>query len=548
MAMKITLLAIAFNIISILKVTGQPTIQWQVSLGGSLVDQIDQGNVINNNMAATVDGGVIIAGHSFSNDGDVTGHHGLSGTSDYWVVKLDSSGSIEWQKSLGGSFDEVAKSVFQTQDGGYIICGDSYSDDGDVSGHHDSTNTTDAWVVKLDAIGNIEWEHSYGGSDFETASHIEQTTDGGYVFTGDSRSSDGDVSINKGSLDFWVVKLDSVGTIEWEKSLGGSGAERAYNFCQTFDGSFLVCGTTTSNDSDITFNAHPGFLWDIWLIKLDSTGNKEWDKCYGGSSLDWGYNIRQTADSGYVLCSATSSTDDDIVGNHGGTDIWLARLDSVGNIRWSKCYGGTSSEQAKSVRETPDKGYLISGSTESSDGDVSSAIGVQDCWIVKTDSMGTIEWEKTYGGTGRENMAAAVPASNAGYFFVGESSSNDIDVAGHHGALSDNDIWAVRLNSLTTNIDMLFDEISAMMVTPNPINSTAVISFNLDQNENVVIDILDVMGKKIKSLVNEQMNAGKHEFAWNPRSENSNLSSGTYFIQIKTSNHSLSQRVVLINR
>jgi hypothetical protein len=232
----------------------QPAIQWQTSLGGTLVDQFDQGNTVVNNMALTNDGGYIVAGHSFSNDGDVTGHHGSSNTSDYWVVKLDSTGNIEWQRSLGGTLKDLAKSVAICSDGGYIVAGDSYSDDGDVTGHHDTTSQSDAWVVKLDAGGTIQWQRSYGGSLLEVASHIEQTDDGGYIFSGDAMSTDGDVSVNKGSFDFWIVKLDSLGAIQWDKSLGGSGSERCYSIHKTFDGGYFATGITTSNDSDITHN------------------------------------------------------------------------------------------------------------------------------------------------------------------------------------------------------------------------------------------------------------------------------------------------------
>lgn len=545
--MKRRLLTLALGLIFYTSVSSQPVIEWQLSLGGSLVDQVDLGNVISNNMVATLDGGLILAGHSYSNDGDVTGHHGLSGTCDYWVVKLDSTGSLEWQKSLGGSENDIARGIFQTMDGGYIVCGESFSDDGDVTGHHDSTNRSDAWVVKLDVIGNIEWEHSYGGSDYDLASHIEQTPDGGYIFTGDSRSSNGDVSINKGSFDFWIVKLDSLGIIEWERSLGGSGGDRSINLCQTLDGGYVAIGTTTSNDSDITFNAHPGFLWDIWIVKLDSAGNKEWDKCYGGNSLEWGYNIRQTADTGFIVCASTTSTDDDIVGSHGGSEVWLAKLNTLGEIDWSKCYGGSDDDHARSVMQLPDGGYLIGGKTSSFDGDVSSLIGNNDCWIVKTDSLGTIEWESTYGGTENEGIAAAVPSATTGYFFVGESRSNDVDVSGHHGPLGDNDIWAVKLSSFTTNIINSFEEISTLVVTPNPISSTALISFNLTRDENVTIDVMDVMGKKIMSLVDGHFNAGKQIFTWDRYADITNLRSGMYFIKLTTSDRSLSQRVIVIN-
>ncbi len=189
-----------------------PAIQWEKALGGTGYDYATS-------IVQTSDGGYIVAGYSYSNDGDVTGNHG---SADYWVVKLDNTGSISWQKSLGGSGDDEAASIVQTSDGGYIMAGSSNSNDGDVTGNHGSY---DCWVVKLDNTGSVSWQKSLGGTGGDLASSVEQTSDGGYIVAGQSYSTDGDVTGNHGVADCWVVKLDDTGSISWQKSLGGSNAD-----------------------------------------------------------------------------------------------------------------------------------------------------------------------------------------------------------------------------------------------------------------------------------------------------------------------------------
>ena len=243
----------------------QPSTQWQKSLGGTNNDQAYS-------IQQTTDGGYIVAGWSSSIDGDVTGNHGGN---DYWVVKLNSSGTIAWQKSFGGSNDDYAYSIQQTNDGGYIVAGWSRSNDGDVTGHYGTTNYYDYWVVKLNSTGTIEWQKSLGGSDHDYAYSIWQTTDGGYIVTGRSYSNDGDVTGNHGGDDYWVVKLNSTGTIAWQKSLGGTNNDQAYSIQQTNDGGYIVAGRSYSNDENVTGHHGTANYYDYWVVKLNSTGTIE---------------------------------------------------------------------------------------------------------------------------------------------------------------------------------------------------------------------------------------------------------------------------------
>ena len=169
---------------------------------------------------------------------------------------------ISWQKSLGGSDDDYARSIQQNTDEGYIIAGAFSSNDGDVSGNH---GYFDYWIVKLTSAGDINWQKSLGGNEYDWANSIQQTTDGGYIIAGDSKSNDGDVSENQGDDDSWIVKLTSTGEIDWQKALGGSGNDQASSIQQTTDGDYIIAGFSNSNDGNVSGN-HGGF--DYWIVKI----------------------------------------------------------------------------------------------------------------------------------------------------------------------------------------------------------------------------------------------------------------------------------------
>ncbi len=415
----------------------------------------------------TNDGGFIVAGFSFSNDGDVSGNHG---DFDLWVVKLTSMGTIEWQKSLGGADAEGAFSIQLTIDGGYIVAGYSRSNDGDASGNHGSG---DYWVVKLNSIGTIEWQKSLGGTGGDYAQFIQQTNDGGYIVTGYSSSNDNDVSGNHGQFDCWIVKLTSIGTIEWQKSLGGTGGDYAEFIQQTNDGGYIVGGSSNSNDGDVSGNHGDN---DYWVVKLTSIGSIEWQKSYGGTGNDAAGAIQQTSDGGYIVGGSSSSNDGDVSGNHGDNDCWVVKLTSIGSIEWQKSFGGSSSELIVSIIQTYDGGYIVGGFSSSNDGDVSVNNGDSDYWLFKLTSMGAIEWQKSLGGTGSDGASSLQQTIDGGYIVAGTSSSNDGDVSGNHGQ---EDFWVVKLSISPLSIENT--ERNLFSVFPNPaqntININAVIKF-----------------------------------------------------------------------
>lgn len=366
------------------KLSAAGAIQWQRSLGGSKNEGDILGSTVYS-VRQAADGGYIVAGSSKSDDGDVTGHHpggGEEDNYDYWLVKLSTAGDIQWQKSLGGSLNDHAFSVEPTNDGGYIVAGYSFSSDGDVTEHHgdEADPLEDCWVVKLDGTGTLQWQRSLGGTFHDQAFSVKQTADNGYIVAGYSVSNDGDVSGNSGDS-YWIVKLGASGNPEWQKTLGGSGVDKAHAIQETTDGGYIIAGASSSANGDVSGN-HGGY--DYWVVKTDATGNIEWQKALGGTEDDMAYDVQQTTEGGYIVAGYTQSNNGDVSGSHGAGDYWIVKLSASGNLEWQKALGGTGNEVAYAIRQTTGGGFIVAGWASSTDGDVAlNKGGIYDYWIVK---------------------------------------------------------------------------------------------------------------------------------------------------------------------
>ncbi|MBA3649481.1 MAG: T9SS type A sorting domain-containing protein [Chitinophagales bacterium] len=409
-----------------------PQISWENSYGGSNSDDLYS-------IDTTNDGGFIAAGLAYSEDGDVTQSHG---NGDFWILKLDMQGKLIWQKSLGGSGYESAFSVHKTSDQGYIIAGTSDSNDGDVTDNH---NSLDFWIVKIDSFGNIQWQRSLGGSGVDEAFSIQQTYDGGYITTGYSNSVDGDVTGNHGDYDYWVVKLNPAGFMEWEKSFGGSGTDFPNSIRQTAEGGYIIAGLSTSTDGDVSDHhddRNAIYNNDYWVIKLNSDGKIKWEKSLGGSGDDWGRDIIQTPDKGYVVAGYSNSFTGDVRKNFGGLDYWISKLDSIGNLQWQKSYGGSNDDFANRIIQAKDGGYIVAGFSESNDGEVTGNHGSDDYWIIKISERGKLEGQMSLGGSSQDELSSVVQANNGNIVVGGSAASTDGDVTDNHGYY---DYWIVRL-------------------------------------------------------------------------------------------------------
>ncbi len=349
---------------------------------------------------------------------------------------------IEWAKSLGGSSTDIAKSIIQTNDGGYIVAGYTGSSFGG-----ENHGGYDALVIKLSAAGDLEWRHLFGGTDLDYANRVKQTADGGYVIAGSTSSNDGDITFNHGSSDYWVIKLNADGSMQWQKTLGGFGGDNAYDIQQTPEGGYIVMGESYSSDGDATFNN--GSL-DYWIVKINSEGAVEWQKSFGGSDLDFGNRVSLTTDGGYIVCGTTGSFDGDVTGFHGFLDYWVVKLNSSGKVEWERALGGTDQEEARSIQQSADGGYIVAGLSGSKDGDVTDhedSWQIFDYWLVKMDGSGNIQWKRSYGGLKDDAANGIEKTSDGGYVLTGYSYSNNGDVSGHHGSLTMCDYWVLKISS-----------------------------------------------------------------------------------------------------
>ena len=432
-----------------------PSTQWNKIMGGN-----------NNEKAVSIrqtnDGGyILLSASNSSQNGDVSGalHANQYIGGDYWIVKMDAAGNKQWDKLMGGTIGQSPSSISQTADGGYIVSGgSSSSQSGDVSGVNHNIQggnpfADDYWIVKLDASGNKQWDKLLGGHDHELSKSIQQTTDGGYIVAGISHGSpgqngDGDITgVYKGVINLWIVKLDASGNKIWDKLIGGNGVELDPYIRQTTDGGYIVAANSTSSQGGDISGANHG-SYDCWVIKLNASGQKVWDKLFGGAGDDGVSSIQQTSDGGYVFAgNSVSSQSGDVSGiNHGESDCWVVKLDMAGNIIWDLLLGGPGSEGFNYLQQTGDGGYILAGTSNSSmlsdANDVNH--GYDDCWILKLDRAGNKIWSRLMGGIGYDDANCIQQTTDGGYVFAGVSNSSQSgDVTGiNHGKT---DAWVVKL-------------------------------------------------------------------------------------------------------
>ncbi len=344
---------------------------------------------------------------------------------------------LEWQVPCGGNCWDAGVDILSASDGGIIAVGNSRSDDGDVCGNH---GDSDLWVIHVSVDGSLLWQRCLGGSGDDYAAGVTETADGGYVVAGTTWSCDGDVCGNHGSSDLWVVKLDASGSTVWQRCLGGNGIDSGSAVRQSQDGGYVIVGSTLSDDGDVCGNHGSS---DLWVVKLDGGGSPLWQTCLGGSDYDEGWSIAETADSGYVVAGSTFSTDGDVCGNHGTSDLWVVKLDASGSTVWQRCCGGSGGDYGYGICRTDDGGHVAVGMTNSHDDDVSGNHGAWDAWVVKVDADGVFLWQTCLGGSDVDAARGVRQVADGSYVVIGDTYSHDGDVSGNHGGC---DLWVVGLD------------------------------------------------------------------------------------------------------
>ena len=473
-----------------------PEIEWQKSFGGS-------GEDIAKAVVQTPDGNYVFVGDTNSSNGDVVGYEWSYSLlrRDYWIVKTNPVGDIIWQKLYGGFYNDLVTSIKNTTDGGFIVSGYSESYDGEVLNH---IGNYDYWILKLDTNGDIEWQKTLGGGGEDYATNIIQTSDGGYITIGHTKSTSGGVVGNHGMFDIWIVKMSSVGVVEWRKAYGGSADDKMseaygnYSLIQTPEGGYLFTGKTKSTNGDITLNHG---LNDIWLVKINAVGTIEWQKTFGGTADDFGQSLIATADGNYILTAGSASVDGDFTTNFGATDLWVIKIDPLGNIIWKSSFGGTNSEsyQYSNIIETHNGELLVCSYTTSTNIDATGnhSYGSYDAWLVKLSSSGEKQWHRCYGGRNWDEGLQVIQTNDNGFMIAGYNSAHHdptgADWTVNHGTY---DAWLIKLapEALAT-VDFKSHN-TQLMIYPNPATNSLTITSSDDTTFSKIV-ITDVAGRTI---------------------------------------------------
>ena len=481
-----------------------PTILCQKNYGGSDYDYMHSG-------IKTADGGFFYGGRSNSPIGfDITQNstnlYGLHNPAmyDIWVVKTDNNGNLQWQRKIRTNKEENFITVDQTTDGGYVIASTTESGIG-----LDKTTAylggDDFWLLKLDSQGTILWQKELGGTGAEYTSAVKATSDGGCIFGGTSWSHPSatkteDCTGGNSNPDYWVVKFDALGNIEWDNTIGGLYGDYLDQVMQTSDGGYMVSGVSNSNISgDKTSNnfSIDGNHNDFWLVKLNSLGVVEWDKSILGDGNEYNLCTIQSQDGGYLIAgnSGSSATGDKSFTST-SWDIWLLKLTSNGSIEWEKTIGGSLYDFVNSITQNTNGDYIIGSQTQSpiSGDKTESCRGYDDFWIIKLTSNGTIIWDKTIGSDRPDYLAGVVQDNNDNIVVFGTGGmvniSGDATIAGNGGY----DFWVVKLNQ--ENLSTAHFSHSKINIFPNPTNGVINIDFGAF-TEKVNLTLTNVLGQKI---------------------------------------------------
>src|SRR6185436_8537499 len=511
--------------------------RWDAGFGGTRPDLLTS-------FQQTRDGGYILAGYSKSlAGGDKTQTlWGGIGDDDYWIVKIDSIGNKEWDKDFGGVFADKMYAVKQTADGGYLLAGESTSG---ISGDKTQplVGNTDFWILKIDSLGTKLWDKDFGGTDYDYLSCMISTNDGGFILGGVSASPAGGDKTQPawGGWDFWIIKIDAQGNKIWDKDFGGTDHDYLNAIQQTADGGYLLGGYSASDVSGDKTEPRWG-LYDNWIVKTDSLGNFQWDKNLGGYSNDFINSVYQTSDHGYILAGISESNmgGDKSQNSWGYYDYWIIKTDSSGNKLWDKNYGGTDDDEFfGNITPFANGDLMLAGISYSniSGNKTENNLGIEQSWILKIDSAGSVLWDKTIFTEGHDEEGYAIQTSDgciavANYTTGGIAGYKSMD--NRDSALLANrtaDYWIVKFcdTTLTNVVTDTFQNLHSR-IYPNPAKD--VLNVIMNDNEQYEISFSDITSRNIlnqyftKSIAIDIKKLAKGIYFYDIRNKNKVISKG----------------------
>jgi hypothetical protein len=519
--------------------------QWDKRFGGTKAES-------HTSLIQTSDNGFLIGGVSYSDaDGDKTQNNWDALYLDSWVVKTDSAGNKLWDKDFGGTKGEFLVTQLETEDGDYLFCSSTSSDSsGDIS--QLTRGMTDFWILKTDTGGTKIWDKRYGGSGNDVPYCVDKTLDGGFVLGGSSNSPiSGDKSqASQGGEDYWVIKVNSVGNKIWDRRFGGAASDIliSIHFCK--DGGYILGGYSYSGvgGDKSQLNWSGGSQPDYWVVKVDSSGNKEWDKTFGGTGFDELTVLEEAVDGGFILGGISKSgiSGDKTLANWDASnstfDFWVIKIDSVGNKQWEKVYGGVADEfSLRYLSVTKDRNYFLAGLSYSniSGNKTENNAGPTQAWSLKIDSVGNILWDKTVFSAGQDGIFVAYDfgvsclQTSDGCFMVATFSSADTggyktqncwDTANFQA-----DYWIVKLCDTTSALG--FNDLKRsnydIAVYPNPFSNEISITLPDNFEGNIKTRLINMLGQTLCSSEEKTDNSVSLK-----RNNLEDIPAGMYLLQI----------------
>lgn len=509
-------------------------IRWAQTFGGAGAD-------IAGNMLIT-NGGYLISATTSSNDTFISGNHG---DKDIWLSMLDSARNPVWSRCYGGSGLEqiTAGSCLEaTMDGNYVFAGGSYSVNGDLAANKGSQ---DGWIVKIDTGGNILWQKNYGGSRADMISTIQETADSGFIFAGQSASDDSGLTDHHGNnstSDGWIGKTDKDGNLIWQRSIGGSATDWINRILILNDGSIIVGVSTGSIDGDIPNHPMGTAGYDICLMKLrQSDGHIIWKKMIASSKQDILETINELKDGTIIVSLINGATNGSFSTCAHGNDAILMNIDTAGHNIWIREYGGSRMDGITSITETSDTGFLMSGFSNSNNGDLTQHYGDStsaDIWILKTNKDGSIMWQGSYGGTDNESAGDMIALSDSACIVFCSTLSSDSNLVNltNHGNY---DLWLFRVgndSTVTTN-NINNTAINYKPVTLYPTLSNGRINIDFADHHNYIqFAIVNASGQFLNAFAEKQ--SDKHYII-------NNLPAGFYIVHVAFDGYARDFKVVV---